>query len=239
MKSGSSSSPSEWDRGVAAGETPPVKRARWLVWAMRFVLPHVWYVAPPGVVVVYAPPSACLGVMQTAAQPSVQRLHLTNIFDAGRRYFIEPERGGFRMTTTHKVFWHYRKRTKHTAILSGRFTPVNDEITEIEIDIRIRTFYLIQAFLMPLFMTSILVYVPWHPLIVAAAIIALFALSWFGHRYNAMSEAHAMLWFMHRALESFSAAQTLALPAESGAVAYARRDFEEAWEKFYRRQQAD
>jgi hypothetical protein len=212
-------------------------RPRLLAWGIRYLLPRVWYLHPPGELLIQAPFEVCLETMMTAAKPSVQRLHLGNIFAGGRRYHIQATPGGFRIVTTHKVFWHQRRRTKPTAILSGRFEPIgtDHDLTRIELDVRIRTGYLLDFLLLPAFMTSILIYVPWNPTLVTVAIVLLFTLSWFGHRYNAMMEAHAMVWFVKKSLADFVPVRFMALEGDNTNVLYDNRDFEEAWQKFYRR----
>jgi hypothetical protein len=220
---------------MPADQVPVEMRPRLLAWGIRYLLPHVWYLYPPGELLIQAPFEICLETMMTAAKPSVQRLHLSNIFAGGRRYHIQPTPGGFRIVTTHKVFWRQRRRTKPTAILSGRFAPIGDDLTQIELDIRIRTGYLLDFLLLPAFMTSILIYVPWNSTLVTMLIVLLFTLSWFGHRYNAMMEAHAMVWFVKKSLADFIPVQFMALEGDTANVLYDNRDFEEAWQKFYTR----
>ena len=106
-------------------------------------------------------------------------------------------------------------------------------MTRIEIDIHTRLSYLLDAFFLPTFMTSIVIFMPWHPGIIAGIVLALYGLSWFGHRYHAMLEAHAMVWFLRKSLEMFIPVQILSLGAESPGVIYDSHDFEEAWQKFY------
>ena len=224
---------------MAAEQDQVEMRPRLVAWGIRYLLPRTWYLHPPGELLIQAPFEVCLETMMTAAKPSMKRLHLSNIFAAGRRYHIQAKPGGFRLVTTHKVFWHHRRRTKPTAILSGRFKPIGDDLTQIELDIRIRTGYLLDFLLLPAFMTSILIYVPWNSTLVAILIVLLFTLSWFGHRYNAMMEAHAMVWFVKKSLADFVPVRLMALESDTSNVLYGSRDFEEAWQKFYSQHRMD
>lgn len=212
----------------------PKARPRLVMWWTQYALPQVWYVSPPGEILLYATPDACIEAMRTAAKPSVQRLHLSSIFAGGRRYHLDPVTQGFQMTTTNKVFWHPRRRTRPSAVLEGVFVPLEAGTLRLELDIRMRVMYLVDAFLLPLFMTSLLLFIPWPRVIVVAAVVALFVLSWLGHRYNAMLEADAMLWFIRKALAEFANVQTPVLPAQTGDLLYDEQVFEAALRRFYR-----
>ena len=203
---------------------------------MRYIMPHAWYLCPPSEFVIHAAPDVCVKMLGVAAKPSVKRLHLSNIFLEGRRYRIHSQAGGFRITTTSKVFWHYRRRTRSTAILFGRFIVINDTITRIQVDARIRMMYLLQSFFLPTFMASILVFLPWSSGVIAGFILLLYGLSWFGHRYNAMAEAYAMVWFLRRGLETVAPAETPVLGKHAHRV-YDAREFDTAWQKFVDLQQ--
>lgn len=224
---------------MAADHASVKMRPRLVVWALQYLLPRTWYLHPPGEMLLQAPFEVCLEAMMTAAKPSMKRLHLSNIFAGGRRYHIDAKPGGFRIVTTHKVFWHHRRRTRPTAILNGRFQLIDDDQTQIELDIHMRIGYLLDFLLLPAFMASILIYMPWNSTLVAILIALLFTLSWLGHRYNAMMEAHAMIWFIKRSLAEFIPVQFAALESDTSNVLYDDRDFEEAWQKFYTQHQND
>jgi hypothetical protein len=197
---------------------------------IRFLLNHSWFVARPGIFMVQATPALCLSTLKTAAKPSTKRLHLRNLFESGRRYQITSRDDGFRITTTSKVRWHYRKRTGSSAVLTGTFTALNDNITRIDLSARIHVGYLLDIFLLPFLIGCIVVYAPWHPLVIGLALTGLFGLSWTGHRYNAILEAHAMMWFVQKALEALVPAEVRELRAGTDSVIY---DFQQAWNTFY------
>jgi hypothetical protein len=200
---------------------------------VQILLRRAWYVQPPVVMVIKATPSRCLQTMATAAKPSSQRLHLRNLFASGRRYDLQPGKTGFTITTTSSVLWRFRKRTSASAVLHGEFTTVDDDITRIQMDVHIKLFYLLDVFLIPTFTASILIFVPWHPALLIGALLALYLLSWFGHRYNAALEANEMVFFVQKSLEDFVPAEILFLAAEASDVVTATRDFRRAWEQFY------
>lgn len=200
---------------------------------VRFAMNRVWFVHPTAILIVQARPSLCLQTLVTAAKPSTHRLHLRNLFAGGRRYQIEPTEDGFRLTTTSKVAWRYRKRTSASTVLSALFVELDDRTTRIQMDAHIRLFYLLDVFLIPAFMTTILISAPWSPLVVAGLLGTLYTLSWFGHRYNAALEAHEMVYFIQTALEDLVPAPATSLGATTPGVVYDQREFENEWEKFY------
>ncbi len=169
--------------------------------------------------------------MRTAAKPSTQRLHLRNLFADGRRYFVEGNPDGFRMMTTRNVAFRYRRRTTATAILRGRFTPFG-ELTRVDLTARINTGYLVSSFVIPSFMASLLVYMPWSPALVAVMIATLYGLSWMGHRYNARAEAHEMVWFVQKTLEDATVYEIPTLAASTAEVVDIHEDFEAEWSRF-------
>ena len=201
----------------------------------RFVLRRAWYIHSPVVMMVPAPPQMIQAMLKTAARPSVQRLHHRNLFASGRRYYVQPLAEGFRLTTTHSRRWRYRKRTPVIAVMHGTLDEVDAQVTRITLKSRINTGFLLDTFLIPLGMATLLIYVPWHPLVIAACIFILLALSWVAHRVNVMLEAEEMVWFTQKALEDLVPAEIRSIGSQSDNVIYDDQDFEEAWEKFYRK----
>lgn len=200
----------------------------------RHVLTYIWYVHKPAIIVIRATPADCMEKLVTAAKPSVKRLHHRNLFQQGRRYFVKPQRDGFRLTTTSNLRWRYRKRTASTTIMNGTFSRYGEDVTRVSLQIRINIGYLLDAFLLPTLVSSIIVYVPWPPPIIGALICLLFTLSWMGHRFHAMLEASEMVWFVQKVLEDFVPAEVMALNAETHETLHYNRDFDEAWQRFYR-----
>lgn len=218
---------------------PGRSRGTWQWW-LRLLLRRTWYVHRPVVMLLRAEPAACFQAMTTAARPSTERLHLRNLFAHGRRYNVNPLAGGFRITTTSSIPWRYRKRTASTAILRGYFFRMGEDVIRIDISARINVGYLLDSFLLPTLMTSILIFIPWSPVIIGVSIVALYILSWFGHRFNARLEANDMVWFVQKALEDFEHAEVARLSEETAPETVELRSaFEAEWEKFMQQMQRD
>ncbi|MBC8170841.1 MAG: hypothetical protein H7X77_04195 [Anaerolineae bacterium] len=207
------------------------KKQRW-----RWLLGKLWFVHPPVFLLVNASPGICLQTMAVTARPSTERLHHRNLFASGRRYYLTARERGFRLTTTSKVSWSYRRRTRSAAVMQATFSVIHNDITRIQMESHISLTNLLEFSLLPTFMTSIIVYIPWwHPSVIVGCIIALYTLSWFGHRYNATLEANEMVFFVQKALEDLEPAVIMSLEAKNLDVVYEQRDFDAEWEKFYRR----
>lgn len=193
---------------------------------------HVWYLHTPVILLVYATPGVCLQTLITNAKPSTQRLHLRDLFIQGRRYQITPRRDGFNLTTTSKIIWQYRKRTSSSSQLSGKFSSMGEDITRIRLHSHIAPTYLLDVLLIPTFITSLLVFMPWNPLVIIILCVILYLLSWVGHRYNARLEAHEMIWFVQKSLEELVPATIHELDASTDHIII-YREFEEIWQRFY------
>lgn len=200
----------------------------------RYLLAYVWYVHKPAFLIIQATPTDCMEKLATASRPSVKRLHHRNLFQQGRRYFVRPQRDGFRLTTTSSLRWRYRKRTASTTVLNGTFMPYGEDITRVKLQVRINAGYFLDAFLLPAFISSIIIYVPWPPPVIGVLILVLFTTSWMGHRFHAMLEASEMIWFVQKVLEEFIPAEVLALNASTSNTVNYNRDFDEEWQRFYK-----
>lgn len=214
-------------------------RERVLAWGKKYILPRVWYVHPPGWVQVYATQDKCLETMIKAGKPSTKQLHLQRLYVDGRRYHISPNLEGFKMTVTRKIRWRYRGRTSYKAVMRGRFTTINDDITRIDMKFRVRVEYLLYAVGFPLFVASVVLPMGWGILTTVELLGIIFLLSWSAHRFNTRLEAHDMLWFVHKALEDFERAELVALESDSKetSVLYDREDFQRAWDAYLERHQ--
>lgn len=191
----------------------------------------------PVALVVRADPALCVQTLIEAARPSTQRLHLRNVFMEGRRYYIQPRPAGFRLTSDTRVFWgSRRRRTGVAAAVFGAVSPLegDDTITAIRLTARVHAPYIVSSLLIPAFIGSIMIYMPWDAAVRVALIVALFLLSWFGHWVNAALQVSEMIYFVRRALEHFP-------PVEVGVLASSvphvvnkpREDFRAEWQKFY------
>jgi hypothetical protein len=189
-------------------------------------LERIWYVHPKTSLRTTLQPDACMQVLVTMAKPSVQRLEHRNLFAQGRRYFFSlrthnntPEQDknqarpgktqGFYMASTHKLLWSRKRRTQSAAIITGKFDKQDDHITRITIQGRMRLMYMLDILPLPAFATSLIVFMPWHPMVIGVLVALLFGLSWVGHRYHAALEAHTMVYFLERALENYIATPVL------------------------------
>ncbi len=73
----------------------------------------LWQVHPPGTLMIGAAPEACLHTLLTATRPSTSRLHHRELFHDGRRYYVQRQSSGFRLTSDTRVFWgSKRQRTR-------------------------------------------------------------------------------------------------------------------------------
>lgn len=218
---------------IAAELKPPARGL--LSRPLDWLLHRVWFVHADLLLTVDIGPAVVMQVLLAAAKPRRERLELGSLFTDGRRYFFR-QRGerGFSMITTSKVSWHTRRRTNASAIVFGNFTPLNEgQATRIYLRGRIKLFYLLSLFLWPVFMTSIIVFMPWSPTVIALALGLLFLLAWLGHRNNAALEAAEMIYFIEKVLEDYIPGPAPQLAADTADVVYDRRQFTRAWERFY------
>ena len=195
----------------------------------------LWQLHPPVALVVRASQSRCLETLLVAAKPSANRLHLRNLFAEGRRYYIQPQGDGFRLTSDNRLLWGGRRnRSRVAAMVYGKFSSPADDITFIRLHARINVVYLASALILPVFFTSIVVYMPWSRAVVSLIIVLLFTLSLLGHRFNAALQVNEMVYFVEKALEDLPPAELAGLPASGPDVVMS--DFREQWYKFYREQ---
>jgi hypothetical protein len=214
--------------------TAPFRSISWAV------LQRVWYVHEFTVLTVQATPAMCFQTMLIASKPSVDRLQLRDLFNDGRRYYLQPRENGFRMTCNSSLRWRYRRRTGEITVLTGAFEPIGNGGTRISIRARISVPYLLDVFWLPLFMTTIIPFVlRWAVEVRIGALIALYVLSWASHRAHAQLQAVEMLYFINRVLEEFGPAIIPELQPSTANVVDQRPDFMTEWEKFYREHKAD
>jgi hypothetical protein len=196
-------------------------------------------VHPPVNLTIQATPAECLRAIADAAKPSLHRLHHRNLFTDGRRYYLNPLKDGFWMTSNSKILWRRRTRTSVAAIVNAQFSPVNDDTTRITLYARMRLLYFADIFLIPLFISSILIFAPWPTALIAGLSITLFSLSWIGHRLTAAIQATDMVYFVQKALEDIAPANAPQLPAGEPEMITSNREFRREWQKFYREHQTD
>lgn len=204
-------------------------------WARRVFSP-LWAVPPVVDFTVQAPLPECTRRIAEAARPSLNRLHLRNLFADGRRYYLNPSPQGFRMTSSSKIPWR-RARTTQAAVLNAELIPASETTTRIRLQSRMRLFYFLDSFIVPGFMTSILVFLPLPPLLMATLIAALFFLSWAGHRLTAELQTVDMVYFIRKALEDVTPGIAGTLGAGGPDVVRSGSGFQQAWERFYTQHQ--
>jgi hypothetical protein len=206
----------------------------WILSIRTWLLERVWYVHAPIYFSLNLNPNAILPLLKTAAKPSIERLHLRNVFASGRRYYVHPEKSGFSMTSTAKVVWRYSQRTTATTILTANINTLPDG-TRLEVQSHIRLPYLMSAFLIPTFVSSIIVYMPWNNLVTMLFVGLLYAFSWIGHRYQAALEGYEMVYFLEKALEDFISTPSAELQSQGAyVVGDSAKQFHEAWKNFYK-----
>lgn len=213
----------------------PVRPSAW-----RWLLRHVWYLHAPVHIMLNVSPSVALATLNTAAKPSVERLHLRNVFADGRRYFLQfSPPNGFTMRTTHKVSWHLRRRTTSVSVMTGQFVVLGETLTRLELSSHIVPFYLLDVFFLPTFMLTLIVGMPWGVPMIGALLCLLYGLSWIWHHSNAMLEAQEMLFFMDKALADYIPPPPQPLAEGAQIVVDDLPDFAQAWKKFYDHDKGD
>jgi hypothetical protein len=160
-------------------------------------------------------------------------LELRNLFKQGRRYFLQTTgQQGFRMMTTHKIRWRMRRRTRATAMLYGDFEALDEETVRLTVHSHIRLWYLLDVFLWPSFITSIIIYMWWPVWLITLLIGALYILSWLAHRFNAALETHEMIFFIESILQDYFPPSPQELMASGKADIVYGEAFAEAWEQY-------
>lgn len=204
---------------------------RFRLWRSPFVLHR------PVALVVRADPAQCVQTLIEAARPSTERLHLRSVFMEGRRYYIQARPNGFRITSDTRQFWgSRRRRTGVAAAVFGAVSTLEGDgsVTVMRLTTRVHVPYLISAFLIPGFIGSILLNIPWEIAVRLTVIAALFLLSWFGHWVNAALQANEMIYFVRKAMEDLPPVEVGELAASvPHVVNKPRDDFRAAWQKFY------
>ena len=191
---------------------------------------------PPVVLFVRAAPDVTLHTLVTAAKPSQHRLHLRELFTEGRRYYIEPTKEGFRMTSNSRLLWSRRRdRTAQAATLYGTFTTLGEDITAVRLTASARLFHALRAFFLPVWMALIALSVPWPIVVRIGASVLLLLLAWAGHRLTAALQAVEMVFFVQKVLSDLPAVELPELNAAQPEVVQhgANADFRAQWQRFY------
>lgn len=195
---------------------------------------------PPVALVVRAEPVITLQTLIAASRPSTDRLHLRNLFHDGRRYYVQPRLNGFRITSDTRQFWGgRRRRTGIAAAVFGAVSTLDDDksITSIRLTTRLHAPYALSSILLPAFIGSIVLYIPWTTPLKVLLIGGLFGLSWFGYWLNAALQVNEMIYFVQKALEDLPPGELVELGESVPHVVNSpREDFRAEWQKFYDQQ---
>ncbi len=210
----------------------------------------LWQVHSPVTVLIGAPPTVCVQTLATATRPSTKRLHHRDLFQEGRRYYLQPLESGFRLTSDTRVFrGERRRRTGSAAVLDGKFSAAGENggmVTLMRLNARMTPAALATALLLPLFISSIVAYMPWDRSIVITLIVALFVLGWVSQRFNAAYQANEMVFFVRKVMEDLPQANVPELVSHGPDLVMERpvngaspsADFMSEWERFYEEQVA-
>lgn len=206
----------------------------------QFVLNRAWYTARPITFLAQAPPDECLAMLRQAVKPRKEQLHLQELFTDGRRYAVEPRRFGFVLLTNSKGYWRYtestfgvRRRTRSSARMLGTLTEVTDNYTRLELRSHIRMGYLLDVLVIPTFMASLVVLMPWAVWLIVAITVTLYVLSYIYHYYNASFQANEMAFFVEKVLMDKLVTNLPTLGATNPDLVQTTQDFEQEWERFY------
>ncbi|QPC84740.1 hypothetical protein G4Y79_10280 [Phototrophicus methaneseepsis] len=212
----------------------PLSNQPWARALFKATIAQLWSLLPEQELQLEPSPGNCLYILQQTARPNVKRLEFRDLFAQGRRYFFQPGKAqSFKMTTTRIKTGYYRRRMGTYAVLHGHF-DADDDNTNLHLRAHIRGQYALEAIVLPIFFSSLIIYMPWPPAIIIAMSTMLFVSSWFGHRYHAALEAHAMLVFIRKALADHVKAPALQISNEGGDIVYkSQRQFQQAWDEFY------
>jgi hypothetical protein len=206
---------------------------------LRRIVNAILGLHPPVGFLVGATRAACLHTLIVAARPSQDRLHLRDLFAEGRRYYIQPIAEGFTLTSNISARKDGRRlRTRSAATVIGVFDgdqTSDPPITFVRLRYRAHAMYLLTGMVVPAFISSILIYLPWHPLAISALVGLLFSLTFIGHRLDAALQVGEMVFFVQKVLEDLPPVHAPELQADlPGVVMRAKQtDFMEAWERFY------
>lgn len=194
-------------------------------------LDRLWPVYPAVVIYAQASPMDCLRLLAEATRPNIHKLHLRTVFTEGRRYYLATLPNGFRLTMDSALFWSRRLRTREAAVLRGEIASSEGESSRVLLRSRMRLLFLLDVLPLPTFVTSLILFSGWPPLVIALLTAAFFGLSYAWHHLAASVQAAEMVYFVQKALEEQMAPPAALLPA--GGETIIDGEFREQWQKFY------
>jgi len=194
---------------------------------------RLWRIHPLTIIAVGAPPDDCIHTLASAARPSQARLHLRDLFAGGRRYYFRPDKAGFVLQSDAVTFWHRRRRTRRSALLAGEIAALGT-VTTVKLDARLQAPHALVVMLLPTWMSALVAYAPWHPVLVTVIIIALYFLAIAWLRLDAALQARDMIYFVRKALEDLPEGEIGLLAQQTDDVITPReREFQVEWDRFY------
>lgn len=194
---------------------------------------RLWRIHPLTTIAVGASPDVCIQTLATAARPSQTRLHLRDLFAGGRRYYFRLDKAGFILQSDAVTFWHRRRRTRRSALLAGEIAALGD-VTTVKLDARLQAPHALFVLLLPAWISALVVYAPWPPVLIAGIIITLFFLAIVWLRLDAALQARDMIYFVRKALEDLPEGEIRLLAQQTDDVITPReREFQAEWERFY------
>lgn len=198
---------------------------------VQTIIDHTWSVPSPLQLHLTIPFAQVYQTLDLATKPSVKRLSLRKLFGDSRRYFIRPLTDNrFQMKMTRRLGWYPRRRTDAIVLFTGEVTSLNDRVYHLTTRSHIMPRYLVSKFFLPLFFTSIIIYMDWSPLIIIALIIGLFGSTWLHQRFSALLEVHDISFFIETILTQYLAQETQQLSGEAHIVV--EPSFVDEWDKF-------
>lgn len=206
--------------------------------SMFFNLRRIWQLHPPLVLAVRASREHCLQTLIAASRPSQQRLHLRSLFVEGRRYHLYATAKGFALTTDTRPLWggQRRKRTRAAAVGIGELISLADETaTLVRMHARMRLPAALAALLMPLFVSSIVVFLPWQPSVIALLVMLLLGLAALSYRFEAAYQANELFFFVQKSLADLPLVSLPELQAAAPDVLINAKEFDfwQQWEIFF------
>lgn len=191
---------------------------------------HVWYLHPPVELRINLPAAQAYQLLELNSSPSTKRLEYRKLYAAGRRYLLQRKDNGFSMMTTEKMWWYPRARSRASTILDAELEAIDGENSRLRFKSHIRLHYLLSAFPVPTFFTSIVIFMWWPVWLLTFLVLSLYILSWTGHRLNAALEAQEMRFFIETIFENYVPKPVAELQAQENIVM--SKEFGQVWDKF-------
>jgi hypothetical protein len=208
----------------------------------RFLAIALLRLYPPAALVIGAPADECLRLLIASTRPSTRKLHLRDLFADGRRYYIQPNPDGFRLTSDNTPMWARRgQRSTVTAYLIGTFARLETDANITLVRMRARMYRLawLRALLLPTVFAGIVLYFPWSAALETAAIVLFYATSLVAARLNAAIQVNEMMYFVHKVFADLPPVVPRELPERHADVVYGSGDFAAEWQRFYESRQDD